>query len=314
MHYLHEMHNPRLMPRMLIMTVVTGVADECHFCTSMNRCILILECAIFHKWVIVMAEMLTSSEMQELLQVDRSTIYRMAESGRLPAIKVGKQWRFPVEKVEAWLRAQTNAAASIAARTAAPLRMEDTAVASESLKAMLPLACVQLIQDCFADLLGVMLVVTDMEGNPITRISNPCGLFEVVNQKPNALQHCIRSWHDLATIIELEPGFSRSHLGLLCTRGMIRVGSELKGMVVAGCIAPEEWPPSSAELSAMAEEFGVPVEQLAEAQEQVYFLNESERGRVLTFIQRIANVIAHIVNERMTLVSRLQAIADLTTI
>ena len=27
--------------------------------------------------------------------VDRSTIYRMAEDGRLPAVKIGRQWRFP---------------------------------------------------------------------------------------------------------------------------------------------------------------------------------------------------------------------------
>lgn len=38
-----------------------------------------------------MVEMLTAKEMQVLLQVDRSTIYRMAAAKRLPAVKVGKQ-------------------------------------------------------------------------------------------------------------------------------------------------------------------------------------------------------------------------------
>jgi len=47
-----------------------------------------------------MTEMLTAKEMQDLLQVDRSTIYRMAEAGQLPAVKVGKQWRFPSHLVE----------------------------------------------------------------------------------------------------------------------------------------------------------------------------------------------------------------------
>ena len=54
-----------------------------------------------------MPEMLTAKEMQDLLQVDRSTIYRMAEAGQLPAVKVGKQWRFPSDLVEGWLKAQT---------------------------------------------------------------------------------------------------------------------------------------------------------------------------------------------------------------
>ena len=44
-------------------------------------------------------DMLTAREVQDLLQVDRSTIYRMAEDGRLPAVKVGKQWRFPPEEI-----------------------------------------------------------------------------------------------------------------------------------------------------------------------------------------------------------------------
>ncbi len=44
-----------------------------------------------------MTEMLTAKDVQELLQVDRSTVYRMAETGKLPCIKVGKQWRFPAD-------------------------------------------------------------------------------------------------------------------------------------------------------------------------------------------------------------------------
>jgi len=62
-----------------------------------------------------MSDMLTAKEMQELLQVDRSTIYRMAEMGRLPAIKVGKQWRFPGDQVETWLKSQAAAPASFSA-------------------------------------------------------------------------------------------------------------------------------------------------------------------------------------------------------
>ena len=50
-----------------------------------------------------MTEMLTAKDMQTLLQVDRSTIYRMAEAGQLPAVKVGKQWRFPGDLVEDWI-------------------------------------------------------------------------------------------------------------------------------------------------------------------------------------------------------------------
>jgi excisionase family DNA binding protein len=54
-----------------------------------------------------MAEMLTAKDIQDMLQVDRSTIYRMAENGRIPAVKVGKQWRFSSEAIDTWLNEQS---------------------------------------------------------------------------------------------------------------------------------------------------------------------------------------------------------------
>ena len=34
---------------------------------------------------------LTTKDLQDLIRVDKSTIYRMAEDGRIPAVKVGRQ-------------------------------------------------------------------------------------------------------------------------------------------------------------------------------------------------------------------------------
>jgi hypothetical protein len=92
------------------------------------------------------------------------------------------------------------------------------------------------------------------------------------------------------------------------------VGHELKGMVVAGCVAPDEWPPTSEEIKKMAHELGVPTELIDSHLEDVYYLSDGQRARVLAFIQQIANIIAHIVNERQVLVDRLAAIANLTAI
>jgi excisionase family DNA binding protein len=256
----------------------------------------------------MMSGMLTAKEVQEMLQVDRSTIYRMAESGRLPAMKVGKQWRFPVEQVESWLQLQIEVGSHPGSR-ANSLQTNSQII---GLASLMPVECVQLILDSYADLLGTMLIVTDLSGKPITEPSRPCGLFETVSQEPHAVQKCIESWSLLGTAIDLEPSFKRSHLGLLCARSMIRVGAELKGMVVAGCIAPDEWPPAPAELNAMAVELDVQPELLVSHLEEVYTLDPPERQAVLDHLKRIANIVAHIVNERKTLVERLEAIADLT--
>lgn len=264
-----------------------------------------------------MADMLTAKDVQDLLQVDRSTVYRMAESGRLPAIRVGKQWRFPAAQIQEWVADQMGeplpmTAAKQHSHTSGS--MPEMGNGNGDLASLLPLECVQLIQDSHADLLGVMLVITDMQGKPITQPSQPCGLFSAINKSPDAIQRCISSWQDLGQDIAIEPVFHISHLGLLCTRGLIRVGMELKGMVVAGCVAPNEWPPSDEQVRQMAVEFGVASPLLKPRLHEVFHLNEEQKSIVLTTVQQVANIVAHIVKERLDLVGRLDAIAGLATV
>ncbi|HFQ94659.1 MAG TPA: helix-turn-helix domain-containing protein, partial [Anaerolineae bacterium] len=155
-----------------------------------------------------MGKMLTAKDVQELLDVDRSTIYRMAESGRLPSIKVGRQWRFPADQVEEWLVAQS-------APVVSPLTLNSRD--DDELLNKLPVECVQLIQDTFAKALGVMVIITDMDGRPVTDLSNPCGLFEALSNTPALWQRCIDHWRDMAVDLSLEPRFEEGYLGLLCS-------------------------------------------------------------------------------------------------
>jgi excisionase family DNA binding protein len=252
------------------------------------------------------SDMLTAKDIQDMLQVDRSTIYRMAETGRLPAVKVGKQWRFSSDAIDAWLKAQSASPVS-PAQTQSVVEITP----DDDLTSLLPLECVQLIQDTFADTLGVMVVITDMDGNPITEVSHTFGLFDAISDVPDAVQKCIESWHTMASAIDLEPKYMVSHLELLCARGLIRVGSELKGMVVIGGIAPPNWPPTPEQVLTMADEFGVDPEVLTARLSEVFYLDEAEQIRVLSFVQRIANIVAHIATERNVFIGNLQSIAEL---
>ena len=44
---------------------------------------------------------------------------------------------------------------------------------------------------------------------------------------------------------------------------------------------------------------------------EVYHLDSQQKSAVLTTVQKVANIVAHIVNERLELVGRLDAIANL---
>jgi excisionase family DNA binding protein len=47
-------------------------------------------------------EVLTVTELCTYLKVDRSTVYRLIKAGKLPAFKVGSDWRFNVEEIDRW--------------------------------------------------------------------------------------------------------------------------------------------------------------------------------------------------------------------
>lgn len=252
-----------------------------------------------------MTKMLTAKELQHRLQVDRSTIYRMAEAQKIPAVKVGRQWRFPADQIERWLGHPVPAEPEPA--PVAP----DSAPAGAELVESLPLACIQLIQDTFAQTLGVMIVTTDMDGNPVTTVSNPCGLFTVVSQTPNPIRKCIENWAHLDTSPGLQPRFIFSRLGLLGTRGLIRIGPDLKGMVIAGGVAPDDWPPPSAQVADTAAAFSLPASALTPHLHEVYFLDSARQALVLSTIQYIADIFAQIITERAGLIDRLNAIAGL---
>ncbi|MCB0201495.1 MAG: PocR ligand-binding domain-containing protein [Caldilineae bacterium] len=251
----------------------------------------------------MISELLTTKELQDVLHVDRTTIYRMAESGRIPAVKVGNQWRFPRAQIEIWLQRNN----------AAPTRnLGSSANGSVPTADLLPLECVQLIQDGFAEALSVMILVTDLQGNLITRPSNPCGLYSAAETSPVARQRCLSLWMDLANQPSLAPKFQESHLGLMCARGLIRVGSEIRAMLVMGGIAPEAWPPDEEHLARMSEHLELDIDLLRAHLDEVHRLDPQEQDKVLPFVQRIADILSHIAGERNQLFSRLQRIAEIT--
>lgn len=52
-------------------------------------------------------EILNIKEVAALLRVADKTAYTLAQTGELPAFKVGGQWRFRRRDIEAWIDAQT---------------------------------------------------------------------------------------------------------------------------------------------------------------------------------------------------------------
>jgi hypothetical protein len=122
-----------------------------------------------------------------------------------------------------------------------------------------------------ADLLGVMMVVTDMHGRPVTEVANPCSWFAARADEPEVLDTCITEWRDLADHPDLTPRFQEGALGFQCARAFIRHGSTLVGMVLAGGVSPSTDPVIDPDL---------------------YHLDDAARRRVLDALPRIAAAIS----------------------
>jgi excisionase family DNA binding protein len=53
---------------------------------------------------------LTTEEVLEYLQVNLRTVYRLIKSKSIPAVRVGRQWRFKKQDIDAWLEGRKGAA------------------------------------------------------------------------------------------------------------------------------------------------------------------------------------------------------------
>ena len=162
-----------------------------------------------------------ADQVQALLGVDRSTVYRMAHDGRLPAVKVGRQWRFSLDAIHEQMRVDSQAATHPDAvdLTLDPLVVE-------------PLVSV------VAEALGVMMVVADMRGNALIPVANPCPWFREHGTRPEVLEACTAERRELAASLDFTPRFRVNQFGYECARAFIRSDVALVGMVVGGGVAP----------------------------------------------------------------------------
>ena len=200
------------------------------------------------------SDLLTAAVVSDRLGIDRSTVYRMAADGRLPAVKVGTQWRFPPSAVEVVL--------------------DDDVVAPPPPGGVALRAAQEAVLRCVAPMLDVMMVVTDMQGHLLTDVVNPCMWFREVGDDPDRLAACTVQWQRMAADVEFTPRLEVGSHGFACARSFVRDGNELVGLVVAGGVAPEG------------------VDRAAAVDAGLYFLDERARVRLLTELPRVAAAIS----------------------
>jgi excisionase family DNA binding protein len=251
-----------------------------------------------------MDDLLTTKELQELLKVDRTTVYRMLKDGRLTGIKIGEQWRFSRAEVNGLL-ASSPPPAALTPASPGP-RPGD----------VLPLHCVQRIQNVFADIAGTGAITTDATGQPLTEMSNSCRFCNLILASEPGRQACIASWSKLVEQSKREPQFATCHAGLQYARARIELNGRLEAMLITGQFYTEAPTPNeeAARIQHLAEQYKLDPETLAEAAQEIQVLDEHKRARIGEWLQSVAHTFEEIGGERAELMGRLHRIAEMSTL
>lgn len=50
------------------------------------------------------SNVMTVSEVADYLRLNQMTVYKLAQEGKIPAVKVGRVWRFRRDLIDEWFR------------------------------------------------------------------------------------------------------------------------------------------------------------------------------------------------------------------
>jgi excisionase family DNA binding protein len=246
-----------------------------------------------------MEELLTTKQVQDLLQVDRTTIYRMLNDGRLTGIKIHSHWRFRRQEIDNLLSSASHS---------------DKAVSAPS--HILPLHCIQSIQNVFAQIADVGSIVTDMNGQPVSKISHCSKFCSLIQKSPSGYQACVDSWKRLAQSGGgSTPEFMPCHAGLQYARGYINVDHVPTAMIVAGQFFVQ--PPDPSELDMRVRRLailhGIGYQELSSAVQEIAVLDDKKQAQIGNWMLEVAKTFGEIGSERAEMLRRLKAISEIST-
>lgn len=246
-----------------------------------------------------METFLTAKQVEELLNVDRTTIYRMLKDGRLTGVKIGKHWRFTLQEVEDLLSGSTH---------------EVVKGPQSAMIDALPVHCMQPVQDVFAEIAQVGSVTTDKEGIPVTKISNACDFCKLILGSEEGRQACQRSWKELVDQEKNAPEFITCHAGLKYARGRIEIENELIAILITGQFYLESPDPEEEEkrLDRLAAKYQISPDILKLAAKKITVLDSRHIPQISKWIEKVAKTFEQISSERADFMNRLKQISKMS--
>ncbi len=247
-----------------------------------------------------MSDFLTAKQVIELLRIDRTTLYRMLKEERIKGLKIGSQWRFSKQDVDSLLSGKSQV-------DVVKLHAPDE---------VLPMHCIQPIQDVFAEMAQMASLTTDVDGNPLTEFSNPCKFCTMILSTEKGKQGCLNSWKRLELNKSNDANFETCHAGLKYSGACINNEGKPIAKLIAGqfYVEKQNAQKREEEIKKLAENFGLNPAELCEAEKKIPVLDDRIKNTLGKWMNRVAKTFEQISVEREHLIKKLKNIAELTNI
>jgi excisionase family DNA binding protein len=247
-------------------------------------------------------ELLTTKQVQEYLKVDRITVYRMLDDGRIKGIKVGNQWRFPRSEIYRLL--------------GRPEAVDNGTTVPTIQATDFPVDCVERLQSLFAGMLEVGAVTINLEGDLLTEpvFSNP--FCEKMISSPETRKACQQSWRRIAQKQTGGMGFQRCHAGLCYLRAPVHMDGEVVAWMVTGQFytSTNSLEKGASLIREVAERHNLDIQEIEKDSLEIPVLKHTQQLLVKKWSPKVAETVQSMLCERSDLVSRLEKIAEISAI
>lgn len=249
-----------------------------------------------------MDELLTTKQVQDLLKVDRITIYRMLNDGRLKGVKVGNLWRFP--------RAEINRLVG------EPQEGEDLERSQIIGVNDFPVECVERLQDVFAGILDVGALTVNLIGDPLTKVAFSNPFCKMMLSTPEGNKACQGSWRKIALRTTGNPAFHVCHAGLCYMRSSVTMNGKPIAWMVTGQFFTSTHQAEKVldNITQIAARYKLDTEKLEEVARDIPVLKHSQQEKVQEWAPKVSATVQSMLCERLDLVERLEKISEISSI
>lgn len=249
-----------------------------------------------------MDELLTTKQVQDLFKIDRITVYRMLNDGRIKGIKVGNQWRFSRSEISRLLGESEEVKNS---NNQPILKVSD-----------FPSDCVEHLQEIFAGIIGVGAITVNLDGEPLTKaqFSNP--FCKMMLENPSTQKACQNTWRRIALKTAGNSAFHVCHAGLCYLRSPVRMDGRTVAWMVTGqyYISPHSSEKAKEKIEEVAQTYELDLPTLQSAAAQIPVLKHAQQNQVQEWAPKVSDTVQSMLCERSDLVNRLERIAEISAI